>query len=234
MIELRPDHFVSPLASLEVGPNGKKFFAPSGIIQGLRYRYRHSPDCIYVIDDDVEDIFGHILQFLHSGDYSVLVPASHESSHVECKHGIRGTMSDLLPLKENYFASHKDVEEMPENSISLPHCGDGDYLCKHPKTLLMHARLHAFALRHGLDRLEHVSLHKLYWTLSESPLDMQDVDAIIELLRLSDEMGAIDELMIHYVTLHLKSLMRSLTFILFLKENPYLSCRLLNYLCVSL
>ncbi|KAJ5676449.1 hypothetical protein N7536_012621 [Penicillium majusculum] len=32
MIQVRPDHFISPLAYLEVGPNGKKFAAPSGII----------------------------------------------------------------------------------------------------------------------------------------------------------------------------------------------------------
>lgn len=89
-------------------------------------------------------------------------------------------------LKENYFAGHIDVEEMPDNSISLPRCRDGDYLYKHPKTLLMHARLYIFALRHGLDRLEYVSLHKLYWTLSEIPLDLQDVDAIVDLLRFSD------------------------------------------------
>ncbi|CDM27561.1 unnamed protein product [Penicillium roqueforti FM164] len=85
MIQVRPDHFISPLAYLEVGPNGKKFTAPSGIIQSLRCRYKSSPEIIYVVDDDVEDIFGHILQYLHSGDYSVLIPAADSSSHAACE-----------------------------------------------------------------------------------------------------------------------------------------------------
>lgn len=80
-----PSHFISHLAYLEVGPTGKKFAAPSGIIQSLRCRYKSSPEIIYVVDDDVEDIFGHILQYLHSGDYSVLIPAADSSSHAACE-----------------------------------------------------------------------------------------------------------------------------------------------------
>jgi hypothetical protein len=71
-------------------------------------------------------------------------------------------------LKENYFVSHEDIQVHSDNSISLPHCGDGNHLCKHPKTLLVHARLYDFATRHGLDQLRNVSLNKLYWTLGIS------------------------------------------------------------------
>ncbi|KAJ5489183.1 hypothetical protein N7539_004073 [Penicillium diatomitis] len=105
------------------------------------------------VDDDVEDIFGHILQYLHSGDYSVLVPAADQSSHVACEDEIDIATQDLLPLKENYFASHTDIQVKSDNSISLPHCGDGSHLCTHPKTLLVHARLYDFAARHGLEQL---------------------------------------------------------------------------------
>lgn len=64
---------------------------------------------IYVLDDDVEDIFGHILQYLHSGDYSVLVPPADESSHIACEDEIDTSTQGLLPLKENLFASHKAI-----------------------------------------------------------------------------------------------------------------------------
>lgn len=124
--------------------------------------YKGSPEIIYVVDDDVADIFGHILQYLHSGDYSVLFPEADKSSHVACEDEIDIAMQDLLSLKENYFASHKDIQVKPDNSISLPHCGDGNHLCKHPKTLLVHARLYDFATRHGLEQLQSVSLQKLY------------------------------------------------------------------------
>ncbi|KAJ6101897.1 hypothetical protein N7486_004324 [Penicillium sp. IBT 16267x] len=236
MIQVRPEDYISPLAYLEVGPNGTKFTAPSGIIQSLRCRYKDSPEMIYVVDDDVEDIFGHILQYLHSGDYSVLVPAVYEPSHIACEDVIDAATRDLLPLKENFFTSHKDVEEKPENSItvSLPRCGDGDYLCKHPQTLLIHARLYVFATRHGLYRLKDVSLQKLYWALSDIPLDLEEVNAIVELLRISNGTGAINELMIHYVSLHLKTLIRCSSFVSFLEEDHNLSYRLFAHLCDSL
>ena len=101
--------FYLPIAFLEVAPNGKKFAAPSGIIQSLRCRYKASPKIIYVVEDDVKDIFGHILHYLHSGDYSVLIPAADKSSYVACEDEIDIATQDLLPLKENYFASHKDI-----------------------------------------------------------------------------------------------------------------------------
>lgn len=140
----------------------------------------------------------------------------------------------LLPLKENYFTSHKDIQKKSDNSISLPHCGDGDYLCKHPKTLLMHARLYVFATRQGLNRLAYVSLQKLYWTLSEFPLDIKQANTIVELLRLSNEMGDINVLMIQYASSHLKTLIRCSSFISFLKEDHKLSYRLFAHLCDSL
>ncbi|KAJ5240422.1 uncharacterized protein N7469_002013 [Penicillium citrinum] len=166
----------------------------------------------YVVDDDVEDIFGRIHQYLHSGNYSVLVPAAHKSSHVACEDEVDPATQDLFPLKEKYFTSHKDIQKKSDNSMSLPHCGDGNYLCKHPKTLLMHARLYAFATKHGLNRLAYVSLQKLYWTLSGFPLDLKQANTIVELLRLSNEMDDIDVLIIHFIS--------------FLKEDHNLSCRL--------
>ncbi|CRL24760.1 unnamed protein product [Penicillium camemberti] len=234
MIQVRPDHFISPLAYLEVGPNGKKFAAPSGIIQSLRCRYKSSPEIIYVVDDDVEDIFGHILQYLHSGDYSVLIPAADSSSHAACEDEIEIATQDLLPLKENYFASHEDIQVHSDNSIFLPHCGDGNHLCKHPKTLLVHARLYDFATRHGLDHLRNVSLNKLYWTLSEFPLDSEKADAIVELLRVANGIGTIYTLMIHYVSLHLKTFIRCSSFISFLEEDHHVSFHLFTLLCESL
>lgn len=234
MIPVRPDHFISPLACLEVGPNGKKFAAPSGIIQSLRCRYKGSPEIIYVVDDDVEDIFGYILQYLHSGDYSVLIPAADKSSHVACEDEIDIATQDLLPLKENYFASHTDIQVKSDNSISLPHCGDGNHLCTHPKTLLVHARLYDFATRHGLEQLRNVSLQKLYWTLSEFPLDSEQADAIVELLRVANGIGTIYTLMIHYVSLHLKTFIRCSSFISFLEEDYHLSFHLFPHLCDSL
>ena len=189
---------------------------------------------IYFVDDDVEDIFVYILQYLYSGDYSVLVPAADKSSYVACEDEIDYATSDLLPLKEKYFASHKDIQEKPDNSISLPHCGEGNYLCKYPKTLLVHARLYVFATRHGLDRLENVSLQKLYWTLSKFPLDLEQAETIVGLLRVSDGIGSINELMIHYVLLHLKTLIRCSSFISFLEEHRRLSYRLFTQLCGSL
>lgn len=182
-----PSHFISHLAYLEVGPTGKKFAAPSGIIQSLRY----------VVDDDVEDIFGHILQYLHSGDYSVLISAADKSSYAACEDEIDIATQDLHPLKENHFASHEDIQVYSDNSISLPHCGDGNHLCKHSETLLVYARLYDFATRHGLDQLRNVSLNKLYWTLSEFPLDSEQADAIVELLRVANGIGTIYTLMIH-------------------------------------
>lgn len=189
---------------------------------------------IYVIDDDVEDIFGHILQYLHSGDYSVLVLPADESSHLACEDEIDTSTHDLLPLKENFFASHKDIQVKTDNSISLPHCGDGNHLCKHPKTLLVHARLYDFATRHELERLQTVSLHKLYWTLSEFPLDSEQADAIVELLRVANGISALNTLMIHYVSLHLKTFMRCSSFISFLKEENHLSFLFFTHLCDSL
>jgi hypothetical protein len=137
-------------------------------------------------------------------------------------------------LKENFFASHKAIQVKPDNSISLPHCGDGNHLCKHPKTLLVHTRLYDFATRHGLEELQNVSLQKLYWTLSEFPLDSEQADAIVELLRVSNGIGAFNTLMIHYVSLHLKTFMRCSGFISFLEEDHRLSFRLFTHLCDSL
>lgn len=81
----------------------------------------------------MEDIFGYILQYLYNGDYSVLVPVSNESGYTECKIRNRNATRDLLPLiplKGNYFANHEEDEGVLENPISLPHCGNGAYLCK--------------------------------------------------------------------------------------------------------
>ncbi|CRL30277.1 unnamed protein product [Penicillium camemberti] len=66
MIQVRPDQFISPLTYLEVSPNRKKFATPSRIIQSLRYRYKSSPKIIYIVNDDIKDIFSHILQYLHN------------------------------------------------------------------------------------------------------------------------------------------------------------------------
>ena len=51
-----------------------------------------------------------------------------------------------------------------------------------------------------------MSLNKLYWTLSEYPLDSEHADAIVELLRFANRIGTIYTLIIHYVSLHLKTL----------------------------
>jgi hypothetical protein len=187
-----------------------------------------------VVDDDVEDIFGHILQYLHSGDYSVLIPAADKSSHVACEDEIDIATQDLLPLKENYFGSHTDIQVKSDNSMSLLHCGDGNHLCTHPKTLLVHARLYDFATRHGLEQLRNVSLQKLYWTLSEFPLDSEHADGIVELLRVANGIGTIYTLMIHYVSLHLKTFIRCSSFISFLEEDHDLSFYLFTHLCDSL
>jgi hypothetical protein len=40
------------------------------------------------LDDDIKDIFGYILQYLHSGDYSVLIPTADKSSHAACEYEI--------------------------------------------------------------------------------------------------------------------------------------------------
>jgi hypothetical protein len=109
-----------------------------------------------------EFLFSHILPYLHSGDHSVLVPEAQQPSHVTCDDEIDTTKQDPLPLKEILLQVLKDLQEKPDNSISLPHCGDGNYLCKHPSTLLVHVRLYVFATRHELDRLENVSLQALY------------------------------------------------------------------------
>ena len=187
-----------------------------------------------MVDDDVEDIFGYILQYLHSRDYSVLIPAADKSSHASYEDEIDIATQDLLPLKENYFASHKDIQVKTDNTISLLHCGDGNHLCKHPKTLLMYARLYDFATRYGLDQLGNVSFNKLYWTLSEYPLDSEQADAIVELLWVANRIGTIYALMIHYVSLHLKTFIRCSSFLSFLEENHHVSFHLFNLLCDSL
>ena len=187
-----------------------------------------------MVNDDVKDIFGHILQYLHSGDYSVLIPAADSSSHAAYEDEIEITTQDLLPLKENYFASHEDIQVHSDNSIFLPHYRDRNHLCKHPKTLLVHARLYDFATRHGLDHLRNVSLNKLYWTLSEFPLDSEKADAIVELLQVANGIGTIYTLMIHYISLHLKTFIRCSSFISFLEEDHHVSFHLFTLLCESL
>jgi hypothetical protein len=137
-------------------------------------------------------------------------------------------------LKENYFGSHTDIQVKSDNSMSLLHCGDGNHLCTHPKTLLVHARLYDFATRHGLEQLRNVSLQKLYWTLSEFPLDSEHADGIVELLRVANGIGTIYTLMIHYVSLHLKTFIRCSSFISFLEEDHDLSFYLFTHLCDSL
>ena len=52
-----------------------------------------------MVNDDIKDIFSYILQYLHSGDYSVLILAADKSSHAIYENKIDIITQDLLPLK---------------------------------------------------------------------------------------------------------------------------------------
>lgn len=206
----------------------------TGIARSILPVYNRSTENTFTIDDDIADIFGQILQFLYSGEYSVPTLASDGSSHVACEDVFEDGVQRLLPLKNDYFLNHEDLRVQPNHLISMPCCGEDDYLCKHPETLLMHARLYAFATNNGLDQLQYISIHRLYWTLSEFPLDMERTKGIVKLIRFSNGEGAVGvlpTLMVHYVSLHLKFLVCFPSFLCLLQEQPDLSCCLIVSIC---
>lgn len=66
---------------------------------------------VVVIEDDIEDILGQVLQYLYSGDYTVLIPAAHDSSHVACEDEFDTATEKLLPLKQNIFIDHESQQK---------------------------------------------------------------------------------------------------------------------------
>lgn len=80
----------------------------------------------------------------------------------------------------------------------------------------MNARSCVFATRHDQNSRQY-EFSEVLLDLEELPLDFKRANEIVELLRFSPVSGAMNDLMIHYASLHLTTPISCSSFIAFLK-----------------
>lgn len=206
----------------KVGPNEKEFSVHANVLKERLARFCSTlnlPDCVIGFRDDIEDIFGHILQYIYVGDYHIPSSAN-ESAHIACEHGTHIAPERLLLLKDDYFQTRTNTQQLLDNLAEkfpqtpvLPFCGETGNICQNVDVLLMHARLHILIGRkHSMDTLEHLSLWKLVHLLEHMDLDPCRTEGVVNLLLLISELREkADDLytvMVHYTASRLRFLVR--------------------------
>jgi hypothetical protein len=129
------------------------------------------------------------------------------------------------------------AEKLPETPI-LPFCGETGNICQNVDALLIHARLHIFGKKHGMDTLERLSLWKLVHVLEHMDLDPCRTDGIVKLLLLISELrekaDGLYTLMVHYAASRLRFLVRCPRFASLMQRQPELIYCILKEICESL
>ena len=113
------------------------------------------------IKSGVEVFFGHVLQYMYNGDYSIPVP-THNSASVTYEDEINAV---YLRLREKYLQNHMSIEQslgkhagIFSRDLRSPVFKRQNYLCGCPDVLLTHARLRVFTKSHSLDMLSRLTL----------------------------------------------------------------------------
>lgn len=106
-------------------------------------------------------------------------------------------------LNDNYFRTRSSTqqlldhlaENLPQTPIK-PICGETKNICQNIDALLIHARLHKFAKKHGMDTLDRLSLWKLVHVLEHLDLDPCRTEGVVKLLFLVSGLNKADDLYI--------------------------------------
>lgn len=230
----------------KVGPNEKEFSVHANVLKERIARFCSPLDLPkYVIGfhDDIEDIFGYVLQYLYIGDYQISV-LEDDSAHIACEDKTKFAFEKVLLLKDNYFRTHASTQQLldhlaenfPQTPIQ-PICGETENICQNIDALLIHARLHIFAKKHGMDTLDRLSLWKLVHVLEQLDLDPCRIEGVVKLLFLVSGLDKADDvytLMVHYAASRSRLLVRCPRFASLMQKQPELNYSILSNLCGSL
>jgi hypothetical protein len=203
------------------------------------------------IEENIEDIFSEVCEYLYTGDYSVGVSKSvgdageDGTDHDYCfDHFVRSEAVEDPLSKDNIFINRFSVIDESKKLISHlvkvpsdPECGLREFFCNHPDTLLLHLRLHFFGKKYDMERLSIISHYKLLLTLEYLPLGNEEhikvVPKLFDLASASGPETEIFKMMLHYVSSRLQILTRRQDFIILLAKRPDLNLHLLRYLAWS-
>jgi hypothetical protein len=206
-----------------------------------------------VVEEDIEDIFAQVCEYLYTGDYSVGVSKSvgdaeevgtdHDNciGHFATEEAVEEPILENNIFLDTFSVLHESLRlVMPLSKVpSEPTCGLRDFRCKHPDTLLLHLRFHVFGKKYDMEPLSIISLDKLLHTLEHFPLGVgndEDLPVITKLFELASASGTQSEIfkmMLHYVSSHLQSLTRRQDLINLLDKRPDLNLQLLRFLAWS-
>ncbi|CAG7940413.1 unnamed protein product [Penicillium salamii] len=242
-----PNDLDSPVVYFKVGPNEKEFSVHVNVLKDRLASFCSTldlPNCVIGFHDDIEDIFGYVLQFLYCGDYHISLLAD-ESGHIAHEDGTTITSDRLLPLRGNYFQTCATTQRFLDHPVEsfaqtpiLPISGEAKTICQSFDALLIHARLHIFAKNHGIGTLHHLSLWKLVHALEHLELDSCRTEGVVKLLLLvSDLMEKGDTLytvMAHYAASRSRLLVRCPHFASLMLKRPELNYSILSNICASL
>lgn len=230
----------------KVGPNEKEFSAHASVLNKRIARVCSPLDLSrYVIGfhDDIEDIFGYVLQYLYVGDYQISV-LENDSAHIACEDRTKVAFEKVLLLKNNYFRTRASTQQLldhlaenfPQTPIQ-PICREAENICQNIDALLIHARLHIFAKKHGMDTLDRLTLWKLVHVLEHMILDSCRIEGVVKLLFLISGLDKADDLytlMVRYAASRSRLLVRCPRFASLMQKRPELNYSILSNLSGSL
>lgn len=231
---------------LGVGPDQIEYAIHAGVLRRHFAEISSSTgkSCKFVlgIKCDVEDIFGHVLQYMYNGDYSIPAP-THNSASVTCEAELNAV---YLQLRDEYLHNLMSTENFLgklagvfSQDLGSTFSEGTNPLCECPDVLLTHARLHIFAKSQDLDMLSRLSLWKLVHALLEQLVAHPGQnEGVVKLLRFVSKEQTADEdlitLMVDYVSSRLKFLVPCSSFAGLMQKQPGLTYRVLSNICDSL
>lgn len=241
--------FQSNLIDFIVGPTCRRVTVHSALLSAapwsnvLKATSQTQGPISVKVPDAVEDIFVYFCQYLYTADYNIPLPDDTPPCYAGSERCRALGWNHVLQLGGNIFRNRDSIQltsnhligEMSPPPASAGHCHQFHPCWDYDDILLAHARLHLFAAKYGLSKLHDLSLFKLLHLLHKFPLHPRRVGDLLVLLRFvfqekDTTYDHIQELMIHYITRHIKFLINNEDFKGLLEDIPCLNNQLLRTL----